>query len=236
MSAKNLVNSILPTLEELENKFKTADQSSRESLYENLKGAMEVVALIEANEAFAGELTQRLKEKEIKVRKDTDIVLRVLKATQTEDRKKANEYAIVLRKAKLLGKKPKDIPTWIKDEGGINEIRRGEKSESDKVSRKDVIVSATQKLDAIVNPLATVIVPNANVASITEKYAVAIVRVGNGESVDVLSVLSDKAAVNAAIYELGKGEMDSAQSDAVSADAQLQSASAAAIESAKVEK
>jgi hypothetical protein len=204
MATTTRINSIVPELEKLEESFKNADDTSRETLYANLEKAMGVVRQIDANPEFAKEVLGVLKKKKIRVRSDTDNALMVLKATITGERKKADEYAIVIRKAESKGI-TKNLGKWITENNGINAIRRKEDPNKPKTgSRKDVIEAALLTLDGISTPLVSVKIPNAKIDEIKEKFAVAIARVGKGETVDVLSVIDKKTVVSAAVYEYGK--------------------------------
>lgn len=80
------------------------------------------------------ELELVLKNKGIKFSPNSHLATRIIRTVFDTDRKRASVYSIVLRAAIAAKVKPKDLPKFIRDSGGIEELRlakaKAEKGES----------------------------------------------------------------------------------------------------------
>jgi hypothetical protein len=160
--------------------------------------------------ALRGQLTSKLKAAGVKVQTNTTTINMFVRFVFGSDRKRAHGYAYVLQAAISHEIKAQDLPDWIRESGGIEEIKR-------KMVRSEEALLKQQEIDAQkaavqadvanaeVMPLARV-----NVGALSGDYAVVLVKPNPDGSASVLECLSDvgEAMFNDIIKRIAKARYE----------------------------
>jgi hypothetical protein len=126
------------------------------------------------------------------------------------DRKRAHSYAYVLKAAISNNVNAKDLPNWIINEGGIEEVRRQMvQSETSKEKQKLLAIAKTQVLDEVrhasVMPLAQI-----QFNGLTGDHALLLAKPLPDGKVDIVGTLSDvdEALFNTLLIRMAKRKSD----------------------------
>ncbi len=92
------------------------------------------------------ELVTRLKADGIKVQTNTTTLTMLTRFVFGSDRKRAHGYATVLLAAAQENIDPKKLPNWIKEQGGIEEIKRNMIKSEEALKRQEERKAATLKV------------------------------------------------------------------------------------------
>jgi hypothetical protein len=172
-SAVNIAfaNSIVQSLDALslarENWEQTAFKKANEGLYDLLAQCLDVFqskfvnAKKEDQKTLRSELICRLSELKIKTQINSPTLNLFVRFVFCSDRKRAHGYSYVLNAAISHEITAANLPTWIANEGGIEQIKRNEVKSDEAKARKlkrDAAKESAEQLivEAQINPLATV--------------------------------------------------------------------------------
>lgn len=147
----------------------TAFKKANEGLYDLLAQCLDVFNsnFIEAKKddqrALRSELISRLNEKNIKTQKNSTVLGMFVRFVFCSDRKRAHGYSNVLSAAISHGINAAQLPAWITEQGGIEEIKRNAVKSVEAIERKakrELAKDTAEQLiaEAHVNPLVTVAV------------------------------------------------------------------------------
>lgn len=147
----------------------TAFKKANEGLYDLLAQCLHVFnsKFIEAKKddqrTLRSELISRLNEKNIKTQKNSTVLGMFVRFVFCSDRKRAHGYSNVLSAAIFHGINATQLPAWINEQGGIEEIKRNAVKSVDAIERKEkreLAKDTAEQLiaEAHVNPLVTVAV------------------------------------------------------------------------------
>lgn len=116
----------------LESRFNTWRDNSRPELYRILADCMALVEEVEKDAVKEGELNNLLKKREIRITKNTDLILKVLKIVISTCSKRQSKYATVIRIARQSKQDAKSLKKWIEKKKGIEKIvtKKSETSDS----------------------------------------------------------------------------------------------------------
>lgn len=92
------------------------------------------------------ELVTRLKADGIKVQTNTTTLTMLTRFVFGSDRKRAHGYATVLLAAAQEKIDPKNLPNWIKEQGGVEEIKRNMIKSEEALKRQEERKNATLKV------------------------------------------------------------------------------------------
>lgn len=152
------------------------------------------------------ELTIKLKAANVKVQKNSNTLTMLARFVFSSDRKRAHGYAYVLIAAISHHITAKDLPKYIINAGGIEEIKRTMIKKEEAIIKQGLITQAKVKVNAEIelakiNPLAQV-----EIAGLTGDYAVLLIKPGVDGTASVLGSLSDvnEALVNALLLRMAK--------------------------------
>ncbi len=152
------------------------------------------------------ELVAKLKADGIKVQKNTTTLTMLVRFVFGSDRKRAHGYAYVLKAAISHNKSANELPAYIVEQGGIEELKRKMvQSEAAKQRQAEVEQAKTQVLAdlelASVKPLAKV-----KLAGLTGKYAILLAKPGVDGDAAIVGTLSDveDALYNALLKKMAK--------------------------------
>ena len=109
-------------------------------------------------------LAELLTVKGVRVMKNTNTLTMFVRFVFGSDRKRAHGYSYVLKAAISHGVEAADLPTWIVDQGGIEEVKRRMVQSEEAIKRNQDIAAAKEAVQtdmevAEISPLATVQIP-----------------------------------------------------------------------------
>jgi len=177
-------------LETFENKFVNASESDRKTL--------------------RSELTTLLQAAGVKVQKNTTTLNMFVRYVFGSDRKRAHGYAYVLTAALSHKKTAAELPAWIADCGGIEEIKRLMiKSEESKAkaarleSAHNIVKSDVEQ--AILSPMATLEL------SLSGNYAVLLAKPNPDGTTSIIGALSEvtEGLLNDLLLRMARQRLDS---------------------------
>ncbi|ACK53840.1 hypothetical protein [Thauera aminoaromatica] len=137
------------------------------------------------------DLTAALNERGIKVQSNTTMLTMFIRYVFNSDRKRANRYVSVLTAAKSHGVTHDGLANWLRDNGGIEEVRRQIKKSEEAIKKAaDLDKSKNATLADIetntAKPLATF-----EFAGATKNHAIFLARPKLDGTVDVVAALLD---------------------------------------------
>jgi hypothetical protein len=163
------------------------------------------------------ELTARLTADGIRVQNNTTILTMMVRYVFSSDRKRAHGYTYVLKAAISYDIEAKDLPQFIKDAGGIEEIKRkmvvSEKALANKAEREKALLEVKADVEKNANyPLANVSI---DLASNKETYAVLVTRANAQGTSDVVAILknAEEKFVESILKKIAKDKLASQKED-----------------------
>jgi hypothetical protein len=228
-----VADSIVQSLDALslarENWEQTTFKKANEGLYDLLAQSLEVFetkfvkATKDDQKTLRQEVIDRLTLMKVKTQKNSPTLSLFVRLVFCSDRKRAHGYGYVLNAAISQGINATQLPEWIVNQGGIEEIKRkmvqSDEAKTRQEKRKQAKDTAEQLIaEAHVNPLATVSVDGFSPAKLNIMLAVGDVS-GNFNVTYVLTEVSD-GLYNALLKQAAKqivAKQD--EDDAVTAEA-----------------
>lgn len=145
-------------------------KKANEGLYSLLSECLDVFhsqfvnASEEDRKSLRASLAELSKVKGIRVVKTTTTLTMFVRFVFGSDRKRAHGYSYVLKAAISRGIEAANLPAWIVEQGGIEEVKRQMVQSEDSIKRKQDIADATVAVQAEmevaeISPLATVQIP-----------------------------------------------------------------------------
>lgn len=206
-----------------ENWEQTAFKKANEGLYDLLAQCLEVFekkfvkGSKDDQRTLRSELISRLNEKNIKTQKNSTALGMFVRFVFCSDRKRAHGYSNVLSAAISHSINAAQLPQWIVDQGGIEEIKRNAVKSAEAIERKakrELAEGTAKQLidEAQVNPLATVAVDG-----FVPKQRNIMLAVGDvSGSFNVTYVLTDvsDALYNALLKQAAKKIVEAEEKDA----------------------
>jgi hypothetical protein len=202
MQASKFVNSIVQQLDALsktrENWEATDYKKANEGLYQLLSECLAVFntqyvkADKDSQKVLRSELTNRLTEAGVKVLATSSTLTMFVRFVFNSDRNRAHGYAKVLLAAISEGIDAKDLPDFIIEAGGIEEIKRRQVKSQAAIDKKAKIdaakaeVESEVELAAAMTPLTTV-----DLDGLTGSYALLLVKPSLDGTASVVGTLSD---------------------------------------------
>lgn len=229
---QQIANGIVQKLDALykvrENWEATDFKKANEGLYQLLGQCLEVFKAEyhpsdkDAQKALRSELTNKLTAAGVKVQSNTSTLTMFVRFVFNADRKRAHGYAQVLLAAIDDGIDAKDLPTYIVQSGGVEEIKRRKPKSAESIAKQAQIdvakaaVTLEVEMAAAVSPLASVAIDG-----VTGTYALMLVKPKIDGTVDVIGTLSDlpDSMVQALIGRMAKARVQQAIKDAAEAKA-----------------
>jgi len=201
----------------------TAFTKANEGLYAILAECQEVYVekFLNAGEtdqkALRADLKDRLEAAGVKVQTNTTTLTMVVRFVFGSDRKRAHGYAYVIKAAVSHFVTPSDLPTWIKTNGGIEEIKRrtvpSEKALANRQIREAAIdeVKAAAETAAI-NPLGRVLFTEAISLG---QHAVLVVQPNTDGTGNVVAILpeADQPVVEALYKRIAREAIEAKRVD-----------------------
>jgi hypothetical protein len=174
---EGLYSLLASCLDVFNSKFVTADDNSKKTL--------------------RGELTARLTADGVRVQRNTTTLTMFVRFVFGSDRKRAHGYTYVLKAAISHEVTAANLPSWIVEQGGIEEVRRQMVMSEEAKQRKVDLANAQTQVkagieQAVVTPLAQV-----RLSGVSGEYALLLAKPSPDGTVSIVGVISD---INEAFY------------------------------------
>ena len=200
-------------------------KKANEGLYSLLASCLDVFnsKFVEASDdnkkTLRTDLTARLQAEGVRVQRNTTTLTMFVRFVFGSDRKRAHGYTYVLKAAISHKVAAADLPSWVVEQGGIEEVRRAMVvSEKAKQRKAELTVAQTQVKASIeqasVTPFAKV-----PLSGVSGNYALLLAKPEPDGLVSIVGVLSDinEAFYNACIIKMARIKAaDNAQTLALS--------------------
>jgi hypothetical protein len=178
-------------------------KKANEGLYSLLASCLDVFnskfvnAGDDDKKTLRGELKNRLTADGVRVQRNTTTLTMFVRFVFGSDRKRAHGYTYVLKAAISYEVSAANLPSWIVEQGGIEEVRRQMiVSEEAKQRKADLANAQTQVKvsieQAVVTPLAQV-----RLSGVSGDYALLLAKPAPDGTVSIVGVISD---INEAFY------------------------------------
>ncbi len=178
-------------------------KKANEGLYSLLASCLDVfnskfvIASDEDKKTLRSELKARLTADGVRVQRNTTTLTMFVRFVFGSDRKRAHGYTYVLKAAISYEIAAANLPSWIVEQGGIEEVKRRMIVSEEALQRKADLATAQAQVtasieQASVNPLAKL-----PMSGITGEYALLLAKPEPDGMLSIVGVLSD---INAAFY------------------------------------
>lgn len=225
----NVFNSLSTLTEQRKQWEEGAYRKSNDELYALLQKCYELDLLIstarEGVKAMRNDITKYAEQLGYRFKQSTPTITKIVRCVFGEvHRSRVSTYSLVLREAKRQNVVPKNIPTFIADAGGVQEIRVS-KSPTYQTAAQKVATAEAAVFNAPISSIKSDELPLLTADHVEEPCVLLAQQEADG-SFTVFSVVRSKAAINAAM--LGAMSADKQvreakkQQDAISADADTQ--------------
>ena len=178
-------------------------KKANEGLYSLLASCLDVfnskfvIASDEDKKTLRSELKARLTADGVRVQRNTTTLTMFVRFVFGSDRKRAHGYTYVLKAAISHDVAAANLPGWIVEQGGIEEVKRRMIVSEEALQRQAELATAQVQVkagieQAAVNPLAKL-----PMSGVTGEYALLLAKPAPDGTVSIVGVLSD---INAAFY------------------------------------
>jgi hypothetical protein len=155
--------------------------------------------------ALTDALNQQANLKGIKFTSSAHTLTKIMKCVFGADRRRASAYSIALRAAHAARVKPEDLPSYIRDKGGVEEVRlsKGNAMKPAEKAEKAADYVASNELAVVNTPEVSALLDTAKV----DEYVVLVALQGANGSLSVKAIVSNKSVVDAAlasVYSINK--------------------------------
>jgi len=220
MKAQQFTNGIVQQLDALsktrENWEKADCKKANDGLYQLLSECLDVLnaQYVRADKASQNslrkELTDKLTATGVRVLTTSSTLTMFVRYVFNSDRNRAHGYANVLLAAIEAGIHPKDLPDFIIEAGGIEEIKRRQVKSATAIAKQDKLNAAKAEVKHEIE-MASAMTPLATVAidELTGSYALMLVKPKLSGTADVVGTLSDlpESLVEALIARMAKARV-----------------------------
>ena len=209
------------------------EEKTNHSLYEILADCFEAYQALVLDKEARSHFFKSYKSEDLTENKRTPLESKVIRYVFKISRRKLSAYARVLRVANAAGIKRSALPSWITEQGGIEQIRRSKPNQSGALSRAAAIAKAEELLSTL-NSLAEIDQAPDDLKPIKgEKFSIVIVRRGKGSNASIVHAVESKSAIKATLAAVGQSLYSKAkQEEAEKAERSRSSARRQAIEAA----
>jgi hypothetical protein len=225
----NVLTSQLDGLVSKRKQWETTDyKKANEGLYSLLASCLEVFKskFVDADDSdkktLRSDLTARLTAEGVRVQRNTTTLTMFVRFVFGSDRKRAHGYTYVLKAAISYDITAANLPGWIVEQGGIEEVRkRMIVSEEAQQRKADLSVAQAQVKasieQAVVTPLAKL-----QMSGISGEYALLLAKPNPDGMLSIVGAISDinEAFYNACLIKMARSKaLANAESKALSKEA-----------------
>lgn len=214
MQTLELLNKLVNEREEWET---TAYKKSNDMLYAILQKCASINAAMFGNTKDVSErrdaLAEFIEQKGYRFTEATPVVTKVVKCVFGVDRRRVSAYSLVLREATRQGVTAFNLPGWIEDNGGVEQIRLGNAGNGKTAKQKtDEAKSVVQNQNAIA-VIASEALSEAADSDFAGKNCVLLATQQADGSFSIRAVVRSASALNATLLAYYSEHKDSVQSN-----------------------
>lgn len=200
-------------------------KKANEGLYSLLASCLDVFnsKFVEASDdnkkTLRTDLTARLQAEGVRVQRNTTTLTMFVRFVFGSDRKRAHGYTYVLKAAISHNVAAADLPNWIAEQGGIEEVRRAMVVSEKAKQRKAELTVAQTQVQASIEQASVVPLAKVSLSGVSGSYALLLAKPEPDGMVSIVGYLSDinEAFYNACIIKMARAKAaDNAQTLALS--------------------
>jgi hypothetical protein len=200
-------------------------KKANEGLYSLLASCLEVFKskFVDADDSdkktLRGDLTARLTADGVRVQRNTTTLTMFVRFVFGSDRKRAHGYAYVLKSAISYDISAASLPSWIVEQGGIEEVRKRMIVSEEAQQRKAELSVAQTQVQASIEQASVVPLAKVSLPGVSGSYALLLAKPEPDGVVSIVGYLSDinEAFYNACIIKMARAKAaDNAQTLALS--------------------
>jgi len=143
------------------------------------------------------ELTTRLKADGVRVQNNTTTLTMFVRFVFGSDRKRAHGYTYVLKAAISYDVSAANLPSWIVEQGGIEEVRKRMIVSEEAQQRKADLATAQTQVKASLEQAAVTPLAQVRLSGVSGEYALLLAKPSPDGIVSIVGVISD---INEAFY------------------------------------
>jgi hypothetical protein len=200
-------------------------KKANEGLYSLLANCLDVFnskfvnASDDDKKTLRGELKNRLTADGVRVQRNTTTLTMFVRFVFGSDRKRAHGYTYVLKSAISYDVTAASLPSWIVEQGGIEEVRKNMIVSEKALANRTALASAKAQVVANVEQASVTPLAKFNMSGVSGEYALLLAKPAPDGTVSIVGVLSDinEAFYNACLVKMARVKAaDNAESLALS--------------------
>ena len=200
-------------------------KKANEGLYSLLASCLDVfnskfvTAGDDDKKTLRGELKNRLTADGVRVQRNTNTLTMFVRFVFGSDRKRAHGYTYVLKAAISYDVTAASLPSWIVDQGGIEEVRKRMIVSEKALANRTALASAKAQVVANVEQASVTPLAKFNMSGVSGEYALLLAKPAPDGTVSIVGVISDinEAFYNACLLKMARVKAaDNAESLALS--------------------
>lgn len=178
-------------------------KKANEGLYRLLASCLDVfnskfvTASDDDKKTLRGELTNRLTADNVRVQRNTTTLTMFIRFVFGSDRKRAHGYNYVLKAAISHEVEAARLPSWIVEQGGIEEVRKRMIVSEEAKQRKANLASAQTQVKASIEQASVTPLAQVRIAGLSGDYALLLAKPMPDGTASVVGFISD---INEALY------------------------------------
>lgn len=178
-------------------------KKANEGLYSLLASCLDVFKskFVNADDnnkkTLRGELSARLKADGVRVQRNTTTLTMFVRFVFGSDRKRAHGYTYVLKAAISHEVAVANLPSWIVEQGGIEEVRRQMIVSEEAKQRKADLANAQTQVKAGIEQAEVTPLAQVRLSGVSGEYALLLAKPSPDGTVSIVGVISD---INEAFY------------------------------------
>ena len=178
-------------------------KKANEGLYSLLASCLDVFTskFVNADDSdkktLRGELKNRLTADGVRVQRNTTTLTMFVRFVFGSDRKRAHGYTYVLKAAISYEVTATDLPSWIIEQGGIEEVRKRMIVSEEAKQRNADLASAQAQVKAGIEQASVAPLAKFNMPGVSGEYALLLAKPAPDGTVSIVGAISD---INEAFY------------------------------------
>jgi len=225
----NVLISQLDGLVSKRKQWETTDyKKANEGLYSLLASCLEVFKskFVDADDSdkktLRSDLTTRLTAEGVRVQRNTTTLTMFVRFVFGSDRKRAHGYTYVLKAAISYDVTAANLPSWIVEQGGIEEVRKRMIVSEEAQQRKADLATAQAQVKASIEQAVVTPLAKLPMSGISGEYALLLAKPNPDGMLSIVGAISDinEAFYNACLIKMARSKASAnAESKALSKEA-----------------
>ena len=225
----NVLISQLDGLVSKRKQWETTDyKKANEGLYSLLASCLEVFKskFVDADDSdkktLRSDLTARLTAEGVRVQRNTTTLTMFVRFVFGSDRKRAHGYTYVLKAAISYDVTAANLPSWIVEQGGIEEVRKRMIVSEEAQQRKADLATAQAQVKASIEQAVVTPLAKLPMSGISGEYALLLAKPEPDGMLSIVGAISDinEAFYNACLIKMARSKaLANAESKALSKEA-----------------